>query len=621
LLVACGGSAPDDPNPDQIALEDITSAAFGDWIEAGTPGTAFTVGAGAAVGDVDGDGLPDLVLARFVSDALGTPAGSSQLLRNTTAAGGEIAFAADVEFAALTAATDAYGVALGDYDRDGDADVFLAAEGQDLLLRNDGGAFTDVTGTAGVGGADADRSSSALFVDLNDDGLLDLFVGNYHLAADRVPHPEDADRLHLNLGDGSFADVSVASGADSEGAAHAVTAADLDGDGVLDLLVANDAVPSEEDPDLRLPGDMLCVRTSVDDQGLPVYADVAEARGLIAPRLSMGIAVADFDADGDLDLYETDWGAKDLLLWDAAAAVYTEAAADFGVANRDVGGIQLIGWGALPLDLDHDGALELLVINGELRPESPQAPYQLDYYYRQPEPGAPFADISGSVGLPVALDDDDPTLPASGRGAYTGDLDGDGDLDVVLGAVAESFRVYANRTPVAGHFVRLRLTGTASAPDPVGAVVTVVTDRGRTLRRQRIAGGEPYGQSDNLIDIGLGDERPERIEVAWPSGLVQRIDTLPGFAIDRETRVTEPAWITLSARVAGASDEAPLLSITPEPGQVVAVTRSDGAPVALAEEAGTFTAALPHPGTARRTTLTITIDGAAIRLRPMLTYR
>ncbi len=638
LLVGCGGgpaTQPDPANPGGITLVDVTRAAFGGWLPAGHPSIFFPVGAGAGLGDVDGDGDLDLVVARIASPPAGASEGPSLLLRNVTPPGGAIRFVRDEAFAALTARRNIYGVALGDVDGDGDLDLFLGADGPDLLLENDGhGGFTDVTARAGVAGLAGDATAGALFVDVNQDGLLDLYAINYHRGDGRTPLPVDANRLYLALGDGSFADVSTASGSASLGATHAALAADLDGDGVLELYLANDALGADDGG--TFPVDALYRRDGgdLDAEGVPVYRDVAAARGIVSSHLSMGIAPADFDADGDLDLYVTDWGPNKLWLWDGAQQRYSEAAARFGLdAALSPGGEQLISWGAQALDLDSDGALELLLINGDVVDPPARASYQqVDALYRQQAVGGPFVDISASVGLPDALAQGT-TLPVTGRGAFTGDLDGDGDLDVVLGAFGESFRVYQNRTRARGHFVRLRLIGSASAPDPVGAVVSVTTTAGRVLTRQRTVGGETYGQGDAVVELGLGDELPTMIEVAWPSGLRQRIDGLPGVVVDREVRVVEPAWLTLSARSAGPGEPTPRLTITSvdargQPlgasgaGRTVLVTRSDGVPVVVDDHGdGSYGAALPHPGSARRTTLHIELDGRALPLAPMLSYR
>jgi hypothetical protein len=251
-------------------------------------------------------------------------------------------------------------------------------------------------------------------------------------------------------------------------------------------------------------------------------------------------------------------------------------------------------------------------------------------YYRQPGPGMPFADITSAVGLPDTFVFMDDTKPHSGRGAYVGDLDRDGRLDVLVGAFNEPFRLYQNATKEdAGmHFLRVRLIGTVSAADPVGAVIEADLDDGTRVIRQHMAGGCTFGSGDLAEDIGIGARMPAKVSVRWPSGLVERVDGLPGFAVDREVAVREPEWLTLSARTASAAAPAPVLTYRPSEVAgttmtgTVAVVRSDGVAVRVrANGDGTFAASLPHPGVVRRTRIAISVGGVEATTHPVIDYR
>jgi hypothetical protein len=248
---------------------------------------------------------------------------------------------------------------------------------------------------------------------------------------------------------------------------------------------------------------------------------------------------------------------------------------------------------------------------------------QLDHLLRQPSPGAPFADISESAGLPTAAQVGVEGQLLNGRGAFHGDLDGDGDDDLVLGAFNEPFRVWMNDTPKSkqGHYVRVRLRGYVSASDPIGAIVTVQCDDGSQKIGWRVAGGHTYGTSDSVIELGCGDAEPKSADVQWPSGLVQPL----GDFADRELVVEEPHWLELTARSATMRDTAPVLTYLPvdvEPGKQVTIVRSDGIAVTVTEkDEAKYVASLPHPGYPRRTTLSITVDGEELAIRPMIDYR
>ncbi len=640
---------PDPANPWGIRLTDVTVRALGGLIRGGrTQVNGWGVGSGAAIGDLDGDGRPDLILARNDDPTSDKPGGPTLFLRNVDSLGGfGPRFSVDPDFSALTARRLVHGVALGDYDRDGDLDVFLAAEGLDLLLRNDGrGHFTDVTAEAGVGGLFADISVSAAFADVNHDGLLDLYVVNYNVVLG-IPSAMGAKRLYLNLGDGTFADVSIAAGADNPAGSSWIAAIfDFDGNGDNAIYVGNDrfstnGMLSQNNP---APAPDAWLRlASIDDQGIPRFTDVTAERGAVANRSSMGISVADVDGDLTPDLYISDIGRKTLYLNRTPGGPVTEAAAMFNVAAGDDGfGDPMVTWGTHFCDLDRDGLLELFLVNGKIAQQQDVCfMYRMvPWYLREPSPGAPFASITNSAltgwWIPACLTEFEKGDPDrdDNRAPVMGDLDGDGDDDFVITGQEQPFFVYRNDTPQVHHALRLRLLGTVSSPDPVGATVIVTRLDGRKAAGFRVVGGETQSQSDGVIALGLGDDAAvARVDVQWPSGLAQRVDQLPGFALDQTVTVVEPAWLTVEPRVVQPGDPPAQLVYRPVDGagaplgkagagRAVTCTRSDGVAVAVTDRGdGSYTAPLPHPGVTRRTVVTLSVGGVGQRPRPMIGFR
>ena len=634
----------DPKNPFGIALTDVTMIALGGKLYGGrSKNNLWGAGSGCGIGDLDGDGKLDLVFARNDDPASDRPGGPSQFLRN----GGDVGgfgfshFVADADFTALMRGVRAHGVALGDYDRDGDLDLFIACEGRDFLLRNDGaGHFTDVTNLAGVGGRNDDLSLTAVWADLNHDGLLDLYVANFNempgMASDSA-----RNRLYINLGDGTFADVSAASGTDNVGASHAATIFDFDGRGDLGIVVSNDQFSA--DGMGGAPGaipDAWYVLSSVGRDGTPVFTDEARPRGIVYPRSGMGIAVADVDGDLTPDLWTSDIGKKELYLNPMPGGMLTESASQFNLQlHEDSSGLNLITWGARFLDLDRDGLLELWVNDGFFYdPLGCEAYHQVPSYLRQPAKSQPYDLITGSVGLAWPV----PKCPGgvgnpdtlASRAVVYGDLDGDGDDDFVITPYATPFFVYRNDTPRTHHALRVRLGGTVSSPDPIGASVLVTRLSGARAVVFYYGGGEVYSQSDRTLTVGVGDDAAvSRVDVRWPSGIFQRVDGLPGFALDQAFTVVEPAWLTVEPRVVAPGDPPAKLVYRPVDesgaplgkagaGRVVTAMRSDGVAITVVDAGdGSYTADLGHPGATRRVVIILTVDGLALRPRPMINFK
>ena len=498
------------------------------------------MGAGGALVDYDGDGDLDVYLVqgrmlgpgKKTADALFPPRHpeplTDRLYRNELVETGTLRFT-DVS-AGLTAlsSTGGYGmgVAAGDYDNDGRVDLYVTAFGANRLLRNLGnGRFEDVTGRAGVG--EERWSVPAVFFDFDRDGRLDLFVGNYlDFAYERhrpcttkagAPDYCDPDvyagvpdRLFRNRRDGTFADVTASSGLGAAaGKALGVVAADLDGDGWIDLYVANDGVPNQlwlnrHDGTFR-------------DEALPAGCAV-NGEGL--SEASMGADAADYDGDGDLDLFLTHFtGETHTLYRNEGKGIFEDVTAAAGLAAPT---LDATGFGTRFVDADGDGVLDLVAVNGAVRAIEALArsgdPYPLhqpNHFFRGLGGGRFAAADGGAVFVRSEVS----------RGALFGDLDDDGDVDVVVTNNSGPARVWldAGRD---SRWLGLRLVVGEPPRDAVGATVELLRPR----RLGRVAADGSYASaSDPRVVFALGREAPPHlaVRVVWPDGSAQTWESVP----------------------------------------------------------------------------------------------
>ncbi len=494
-------------------------------------------GGGVALLDFDGDGDLDVFCAQGGPwpPVLTPDAPGDVLLRND--GGGRFS---DLSRAAgLTAKGYGQGVAVADYDADGDPDVYVTRYGRNTLWRNDGGRFTDVADAAGVG---VDRwSLGATFLDYDADGDLDLFVANYFSFDEskapyaRTPDGQadygtpagfagQPDTLFRNDGDGHFTDVTAAAGVAGQGRGMGVLAADLDADGRVDLLVANDA---EANALWRNRGD-------------GTFEEVAARAGLDLngqgqPEANMGIALADTDGDGVRDVVISHFLEEHDTLWRGKPV-----AGDGGIFYQDetfqsgLGSASrpYTGWGVALADFDADGHPDLIVTNGHIRREPNAAfPYENPPILWQNRGDGRFRDVTATAGPYF-------TAVHMGRGLATGDLDGDGDLDIVVTHHGAPAVVLWNESPRRGHALRLDLKGAGANLDAIGAVVTA-TAGGRTFVGGIDGGGSYLSASSRRVHLGLGAATlADRVEVRWPSGRVEARTDVPA---DRVVRWAEDA--------------------------------------------------------------------------------
>ncbi len=500
-----------------------------------------TTGCGTAVLDYDNDGWLDIFLVNG-SVLEGFPKGKepiSHLYRNRR----DGTFEDVTAEAGLLQSGWGQGACAGDYDNDGDEDLFVTYWGPNRLFRNNGnGTFADITQTSGLLDTKVRWGAGCAFVDYDRDGRLDLFAANYidlDLALAPTPQsgqcrykgvpvacgppglPGGKNVLYRNLGHGEFVDVSQKTGVTEASGTYGmgVTTLDFDDDGWVDLYVANDSNPST------------LHRTNRDG----TFTDVAVRAGCAysqdgKPQAGMGVAIGDYDRDGAMDIFKTNFAGD-------TSTLYRNTGDGFCEDRTFAGGIGLntrwLGWGVGFVDLDRDGWLDLFLVNGHVYPEVDRLKTEAGYkqrkvVYRNRRDGR-FEDISERLGPPV-------TTPAAGRGAAFGDLDNDGDIDVVINNMHAPPDFFRLEEKSGHHWLLVKLVGTKSNRSAIGARVRVTSRTSVQVQEVR-GGGSYYSQNDLRAHFGLaGDRRVERLDVRWPNG---ETETWENLEVDRVVTLTE----------------------------------------------------------------------------------
>ncbi|QDT91955.1 CRTAC1 family protein [Gimesia algae] len=423
----------------------------------------------------------------------------------------------------LTVLNYSMGIAVGDYNHDGFDDLYVSAFGRNLLYCNQGdGTFSDVSATAHVD--DPGYGASCTWADLNGDGLLDLYVANYlEIDRDHYPicsrrvdgarvyficHPRyvpgQYDVLYLNLGNGSFLDVSQKAGLHREPARQGlgVFAADYDQDGDIDLYVANDSVANQ-----------LWI-----NNGQGIFTDQALVAGLAFNRTGdreagMGLAAADYNGDGELDLFVTNYfGETNTLYRNEGALFFLDVTDEIGLAAPSRA---RLGFGTSFLDVNNDGWEDLFVTNGHVHDRLSQLgksePYEQEPQLFLNLAGSRFNDVSAQSGEFFRK-------KQVGRGCAVADFNQDGLVDLAISHLNERLVLLENRSEQIHQSIALQLVGTTSNRSAIGAVLEVTCDARKMTRLRK--GSSSYLSADEAwITCGLGDcNSPVTVKVRWPGG-------------------------------------------------------------------------------------------------------
>ena len=499
-----------------------------------------TIGSGGAFFDYDSDGDLDLYLVNS-GDLTGTGserAYSSILYRNNgSGAFTDVTDSAGVE----NAGNYGMGAACGDYDNDGDPDLYVTNFGANVLYRNNGdGTFTDVTETAGAG--DALWGSSAIFFDYDRDSYLDLYVVNYlHYSLDvsyrpcgvhgirTHCHPKNfdgaPDRLYRNNGNGTFTDVTQAAGFGDISGPHSgkglgVVAADFNNDGQPDLYVANDDTPNYL---FYNNGD-----GTFSEMGL--LAGCAFSFDGVA-QAGMGVDAGDFNRDGYLDIFVTNLSHETNALYrNNGDGTFSDVVYE---ANLGKESYLNVGFGTRFFDYDNDGYSDIFIANGHIIEAIAQVTDVLTYAQRNQlfrnNGDGTFTEVSFESGAYFRRE-------GVSRGAIFGDYDNDGDVDIVVTQSNQPAELLRNDGGNRRNWVRIKLVGVVSNRDGIGARVTVAI--GAQSQMQEVRTGLSYlCSSDPRVLFGLGDyTRIDRLEIRWPNGIVQVLENLE---VNREIVVVE----------------------------------------------------------------------------------
>jgi hypothetical protein len=494
-----------------------------------------TTGTGVAIFDYDNDGWPDIFIANGTT-LEGAPNGqapTNHLYHNNH----DGTFSDVTRKAGLARTGWGQGVCVGDYDNDGFEDLYVTYYGKNILYHNNGdGTFTDVSEKAGVAGTGKAWGTGCAFVDYDRDGHLDLMVANYvdfDLSTTPAPGerpnclwksvpvmcgpqglPGGKNILYHNLGNGTFEDVTAKSHIDRTDGHYAfsVTTLDFDDDGWPDIFVACDSTAS------------ILYRNNHDG----TFKDVAITAGAAfnddgRAQAGMGSTVADYNGDGLLDIFKTNFSDDTATLYrNNGNGTFDDVTYPAGLGLNT----QYLGWGTMFLDLDNDGWPDLLLVNGHVYPEVDSQ--HLGSNFQEPRVlyhnngNATFTDISATAGPGI-------TTPVSSRGLAIGDLWNDGRISAVVSNMNAPPSLLVNQVRTSNHWVAFRTVGTKSSRDGIGARIRMKA--GSKIFVDEVRSGSSFiSNNDMRVHFGLGTAaKIDWVEVRWLSGLTERFE---GLAVD-----------------------------------------------------------------------------------------
>jgi enediyne biosynthesis protein E4 len=501
-----------------------------------------TTGTGVAIFDYDNDGWPDIFIVNGTTlDPLNpSSAPTSHLYHNNH----DGTFTDVTEKAGLLHSGWGQGVCVGDYDNDGFDDLYVTYYGKNILYHNNGnGTFSDVSAKSGVAGTGKAWGTGCAFVDYDRDGKLDLFVATYvDFDLSNAPKPgERADclwkgvpvmcgprglpwgtnLLYHNRGDGTFEDVTKKSHIDQTNGHYgfSVSTLDFDEDGWPDIYVACDSTPS------------ILYHNNRDG----TFTDVAVLAGAAfnedgKEQAGMGSTVADFNGDGHLDIFKTNFSDDTSTLYrNNGDGTFDDVTFNAGLGLHT----QYLGWGTMFFDFDNDGWPDLLLVNGHVYPEVDRQHLGSDYeepriLYHNLGNGR-FDDISATAGPGI-------TMHSSARGLAIGDLWNDGKLSAVISNMNAAPSLLVNQVRTPNHWIAIKTEGTKSNRDGIGARIRVKTDT-RILVDEVRSGSSYDSNNDRRVHFGLGaSTKVSWIEIRWPSGLTELFENPP---IDQITTLKE----------------------------------------------------------------------------------
>jgi hypothetical protein len=496
-----------------------------------------TTGTGVAIFDFDDDGWPDIFIVNGTK-LEGFPSGkapTNRLYRNNH----DGTFIDVTEKAGLAHTGWGQGVCVGDYDNDGWEDLYVTYYGKNILYHNNGnGTFTDVTDKAGVGGSGKAWGTGCAFVDYDRDGHVDLMVSNYvDLDLSMTPAPGERSSciwkgvsvmcgpqglpgskniLYHNRGDGTFEDVTKKAHIDQTTGHYSfsVTTLDFDDDGWPDIFVACDSTPS------------ILYHNNRDG----TFTDVAVTAGAAfnedgRAQAGMGSTVADYNGDGKLDIFKTNFSDDTATLYrNNGDGTFDDVTYRAGLGLNT----QYLGWGTMFLDFDNDGWPDLLLVNGHVYPEVDSQ--HLGSNFQEPRilyhnnGDGRFTDISANAGPGI-------TKPISSRGLAIGDLWNDGRMSAVVSNMNAPPSLLVNQVRTSNHWVALRMIGTKSNRDAIGARIRVKAGS-RTLIDEVRSGSSFDSNNDMRVHFGLGAaSKIDWVEVRWPTGIVEKFDGIEADGI------------------------------------------------------------------------------------------